>query len=281
MSGVSVSPLRVVGFTCDAGAPYDFSKDSEEPCSSSSPSTKQKLPESPLGRLLRSDRPNGFPKLTLKSLGNPSGSSAGHFGLNISRRAMSAAVLGEDVPAPITPSCSRLSSSSEPIPIPEYCRYISLELYAASFPGVLLTGERISFRPSQNCLRLVCRPFRTESQPDAPLSGGWSGSHPANYFACSNGGAPVSVERDHSAFCAPPAGSRPPSSHRLPLCTDSAEFEPVTPCRPEVLTRQRSLLGLGSSTTATRSSSSAATVASHVLDQHFSHLEARVARQVS
>ncbi len=120
MSDVSVSPLRVVGFRTQAGSRLEVPRGSDETDLSCSPGTKEKLPESPLGRLLRSDRPLGFPKLTLKSLGKPGSSSAANLGLNVSRRSFSAALA--DVPAPATPSCSRLSSSSEPIPIPEYCR---------------------------------------------------------------------------------------------------------------------------------------------------------------
>ena len=120
-SDFPVSPLRVIGFRCEGASPLELPIDlNGQDVLSSSPCTKQKLPESPLGRMLRSDRPNGFPKLTLKNLGKPGSSSAGHLGLNLSRRAFSAAP-GE-VMTPGTPGCSRLSSSSEPIPIPEYCR---------------------------------------------------------------------------------------------------------------------------------------------------------------
>lgn len=122
-----LSVARVVGFHCETPSPFELLKDLAAPDLSSSPcTTRQKLPESPLGRMLRSDRPTGFPKLTLKSLGKPGSSSAGHLGLNLSRRAFSAAP-GE-VLTPVTPSCSRLSSSSEPIPIPEYCRSVELKL---------------------------------------------------------------------------------------------------------------------------------------------------------
>ncbi|KAK9837847.1 hypothetical protein WJX74_006128 [Apatococcus lobatus] len=120
-SDLSVSPLRVVGFHCETDSPCELLRELGSSDLGSSPCARQKLPESPLGRMLRSDRPNGFPKLTLKSLGKPGSSSAGHLGLNLSRRAFSAAP-GE-ILTPVTPSCSRLSSSSEPIPIPEYCRF--------------------------------------------------------------------------------------------------------------------------------------------------------------
>ena len=129
------------------------------------------------------------------------------------------------------------------------------------------------FRQVFTCLLRFCRPFRTESQPDTALSGGWAGSSSSRYFAGGNPGRPLEAD----ALSLQP-GSRPLAAHRTQLCRDAADLEPTTPCRPEALTRQRSLLGPTSAAAAALQMPSS--TVQIVRDQHVNQLEACVVKQV-
>lgn len=131
------------------------------------------------------------------------------------------------------------------------------------------------FRQVFTCMLCFCRPFRTESQPEAALSGGWVGSNSSRYFACGNPGRPL--EADTLSLH---PGSRPLAAHRTQLCRDAADLEPTTPCRPEALTRQRSLLGPNSTAAAAAALQMPSSTVQIVRDQHVHQLEACVVKQV-
>lgn len=129
----------------------------------------------------------------------------------------------------------------------------------------------VVFRQVLTNIWYLCRPFRTESQPDSALSGGWAGSNSSKYFACGNPGRPLEADTPSMN-----PGSRPLAAHTTQLCRDAADLEPTTPCCPEAPTRQRFPLGPDSTAAAALPMPSSTIVR----DQHVNQLEACVVKQV-